>query len=679
MDEQKKMRYRLLALSGAFMLCLIAFSVAMFDAQIVRGAEYRAMSVRTNTSVETVEASRGVITDRNGKVLVSNRAVYTLTLDPSLVAADKLNDELLRLIALLRREGVTWYDELPLTAGAPYAYDFSVSRSGMLVRYLTGKKWIEEGMTAEEMREGVSPQGVFDRMCVEFDVDPELSATQQRALVGLRYSLATAKLDGDGTFLLARGVDVALISLLKDGGYGGIRVGTSTVREYQTDAAAHLLGHVGKIQNWDDYKDKEGYRWNDLVGIDGVEAAFESYLRGTDGTRVVTSNEDGKVISELYSVEPKPGCNIALTIDADFQEEIEEILARATNAMKEEDGIDRGAAAAVIRVGSGEALALASYPTFSRKTFNRDFAALNADPMLPMFNRATQWAFAPGSTFKPAVAVAALETGAITTKTKIRDLGRYTYFDMTYHCWIWPGNHGLVDVTDAITVSCNYFFYEAGRLTGISALDRYAAAFGLGEPTGIEIPENTGTMTSPDYVNALKGQYWTDGLTLQAAIGQAYDLFTPLQLANYIATLAGGGTRYNAHLLKEVSEYDDAAPVYVYDKPPADVVSISEENLRAVLTGMRNLVTDGSVRTQFRDCVVDAAAKTGTAQTGGKGSISNGVFVAFAPYDDPQIALALVIEKGNSGGALATTAVEILNAYFTAADPNVVGENVLLK
>ena len=228
-------------------------------------------------------------------------------------------------------------------------------------------------------------------------------------------------------------------------------------------------------------------------------------------------------------------------------------------------------------------------------------------------------------------------------------------------------------------MSCNYFFYEVGRQLGISAIDRYAAAFGLGEPTGIEIPESVGTMTSPDYVNSLKNQRWTDGLTLQAAIGQAYNTFTPLQLANYIAALSAGGVRSRAHLLRDVSTYDSAAPTYVYDEPPAETVEIGGENLSAVLAGMRKLVTSGSVRGAFSRCIVDAAAKTGTAQTGGRGTTSNGVFVAFAPYDDPQIALALVIEKGGSGGALANAAVDILNAYFTAAEPDILGENVLLK
>ena len=681
MEESKKLRLRLLTLCGMFMLCLALYCVAMFDAQIVRGAEYRAMSVRTNTVPEAVEASRGILTDRNGKVLVSNRAVYTLTFDPSLVESEALNGELLRLMGLLREQQIRWYDELPMTQEAPYDYDYEVPRAGMLVKYLASKKWIEDGMTADEMRSGVSPEKIYALLCAEFDIPENLGATRRRELVGFRYSLATAKLDGDGTFLFASGVDVALISLLKDGDYGGVRVGTSTVREYQTDAAAHILGRVGKIQNWDEYKDK-GYAWNDLVGLDGVEYAFEEYLRGTDGKRLVTTNADGKVIREEYSIEPKPGDNVALTLDIDFQEQVEAILAESVGAMTEADGIERGAAAAVVQIGTGDTLALASYPTYSLKTFNQDFAALNTDSRRPMLNRATQWAFAPGSTFKPAVAVAALESGIITPQTKIRDLGAYRYYDMVFNCWIYSsrgGTHGLINVTDAITVSCNYFFYEVGRLTGISTLDRYAAAFGLGEPTGIEIPENTGTMTSPDYVNSLPNQTWTSGLTLQAAIGQAYNTFTPLQLANYIATLAGGGTRYPVHLLKDVSAYDSAVPTYVYDEPPADVVSISPENLKAVLAGMRKLVTDGSVRGAFRNCVVDAAAKTGTAQTGGRGSISNGIFVAFAPYDDPQIALAMIIEKGDSGGALASTAVKILNAYFAAADPDIVGENILIK
>ena len=440
-----------------------------------------------------------------------------------------------------------------------------------------------------------------------------------------------------------------LIAELKDGAYAPIHIGTSSVREYQTDAAAHILGRVTKIprERWNEYKEK-GYAMNAYVGYDGVELAFEDYLRGRNGRRIVETNTAGKVTGEIYSVEPEPGNTVALTLDIDFQEDVERILAETVESM----------------------------------TFNEDYTENNTDPLQPFWNRATQGTYAPGSTFKPVTAIAALETGIITPKSTILTKGVYHYGDWAYKCWLYNqngGTHGRIDVTEAIKVSCNYFFYDIGRRTGISTIARYASAFGLGEPTGIEIPEKIGVMTTPDYVNSLDGHYWTDGQTLTAAIGQSYSLFTPLQLANYVATLAGGGTRYNAHLLKEVRTYDSAELVDVYDEPPAEIIDIEPENLQAVLQGMRDLVVSGSVAYYFKDCVVDAAAKTGTAQTGGKAS--NGVFVAFAPYDDPQIALAVVIEKGGSGGALASTAVQILNAYFTSVDEAkaVVGENMLIQ
>ena len=677
--EPKPFRYRLLALGGLFVLCLAAYCAAMFDAQIVHGAEYRARSARTNTRVETVEASRGILTDRNGKVLVSNHAVYTLEFDASSLPADTVNDALLRLLALLEAEGILWDDPLPLSAEAPYAYDFSVRSARSFVRILTGEGLLPADTEPDALASVLPAPALFGQLCTRFGIDP--ASADARALAGLRYALAAAK-QNSVACVLAYDIPVTLISLLKDGAYAGARVGTSSVRVYETDAAAHLLGRVGQIQNWDDYKDK-GYARNDLVGIDGAEYAFEAYLRGSDGRRLITSNAEGKVTSELYSVQPEPGGTVALTIDIDFQEEVERILDETVTAMTEDDGLSRAAAAAVVQIGTGDVLALASWPTYSLKTFYQDYASLRDDPLMPMFNRATMGAYAPGSTFKPLSAVAALETGVITPQTTIRTQGQYRYYDQVYNCWIYSaygGSHGTINVTQAITESCNYFFYDVGRMTGISTLARYASAFGLGEATGIELPERTGSMTSPDYVNSLKGHYWTDGLTLQAAIGQAYDAFTPLQLANYIATLAGGGTRYAAHLLRDVREYDGVTPVYTYSRPPLDVISIEDRNLTAVLEGMRALTqTSGGVGYYFRDCLVSAGAKTGTAQTGGEKS--NGVFVCFAPYEDPQIAVALVIEKGGSGGALASSAVQILNAWFTSADAvhGTVGENTLLQ
>ena len=686
MDDKKQFSRRLLAIGALFSLVLAAYFVTLFDAQIVHGAEYRARSIRANTKSETVVTSRGILTDRNGKALVTNRSVYMLELDASLAPSDDaaLNKELLRLIELLENRGIVWEDTLPLTAGAPFAYDFSVSGSHTALNsYLVSKKWADEDALTTDTDPPLSPEALLSRLRTEFKVDEDLTDTEARKLVGLRYCLAVTKLNQLSTAAIASDISVELIAELKDGAYAPIHIGTSSVREYQTDAAAHILGRVTKIprERWNEYKEK-GYAMNAYVGYDGVELAFEDYLRGRNGRRIVETNTAGKVTGEIYSVEPEPGNTVALTLDIDFQEDVERILAETVESMTAEDDIDRGAAAAVVQVGTGEVLSLASYPTFSLKTFNEDYTENNTDPLQPFWNRATQGTYAPGSTFKPVTAIAALETGIITPKSTILTKGVYHYGDWAYKCWLYNqngGTHGRIDVTEAIKVSCNYFFYDIGRRTGISTIARYASAFGLGEPTGIEIPEKIGVMTTPDYVNSLDGHYWTDGQTLTAAIGQSYSLFTPLQLANYVATLAGGGTRYNAHLLKEVRTYDSAELVDVYGEPPAEIVDIEPENLQAVLQGMRDLVVSGSVAYYFKDCVVDAAAKTGTAQTGGK--VSNGVFVAFAPYDDPQIALAVVIEKGGSGGALASTAVQILNAYFTSVDEAkaVVGENMLIQ
>lgn len=681
--EKKQFELRLLAVGALFALVMIGYIMALFDAQIVHGEEYLARSIRANTRSETVETSRGVITDRNGKVLVTNRSVYTLELDSSLAADedDALNADLTRLIGLLDRYGVEWDDGLPLSGDFPISYDFDTGGRRALYTYLISKKWADDSLSTDD-EPPLSAAELFTRLCGEYGIE-ETADAGTRKLVGLRYCLASAKLSQLRTVTIASDISVELITEIKDGAFQPVHVGTSSVREYRTNAAAHVLGRVTKIPSGKEaeYREK-GYAMDALVGRDGVELAFEDYLRGKDGKRLVTVNSAGKVTGEIYSVEPEPGDTVALTLDIDLQEDVERILSETVAGMTKEDGIGRGAAAAVVQVGTGEVLALASYPTFSLATFNEDYQQNYEDTLRPFYNRATMGTYAPGSTFKPLTAIAALETGIITPQSKILTKGRYQYGTWAYNCWLYNqngGTHGNINVTEAIKVSCNYFFYDIGRRTGISTLARYASAFGLGEPTGIEIPENIGIMTTPEYVNSLDGHYWTDGQTLTAAIGQSYSLFTPLQLANYIATLAGGGTRYNAHLLKNVKAYDNSSLVAVYDKPAAEVITIEPANLRAVLSGMHDLVTSGSVAYYFKDCVVDAAAKTGTAQTGSK--VSNGVFVAFAPYDDPQIALAVVIEKGGSGGALASTAVQILNSYFTSADAGkaVKGENVLLK
>ena len=404
----------------------------------------------------------------------------------------------------------------------------------------------------------------------------------------------------------------------------------------------------------------QGYKMNDTVGLTGVEAAFEQYLRGTDGKQMISVNSDGKITGEYYSVEPRSGYTVELTIDLDLQQSVEDALASAVESLNAKDGLDsRGAAAAVVKVGTGEILSLASYPTFDLSTWRQDYAELSSDPATPMLNRAASSAYAPGSTLKPATAVAALESGATTPSETLFDTGYWKYPSTTWNggTWCWKhSGHGKVNATTAITNSCNYYFAEMGYRMGLDTLNEYYSALGLGEPTGIEIGEKTGRQATNE--GGSNQAPW-------AAYGQADQLYTPLQLANYIATLVSGGQHCPAHLLKSVKSYDNSEIIATGDTTPLNTLSISDSTLQAVKKGMYGYTQPGGmVYSYFKDCIVSAGAKTGTAQLGG-GLKNNGVFVAFAPYDDPEIAIALVLEKGDAGAALASTAVTILNSYFS--------------
>ena len=667
---------RVMILLGVFAAFLLLFGAVLYDAQILHGSENRARSISSNATSEVVPASRGIITDRNGKVLVSNRLAYTLVFDRSGFTDDAaLNDAILRLIRLCQETGTGWNDTLP------------IGQTGSFVRYTNDRsesfsKYLEDN----KLTVTAAGRQLIAELRELYHVDESLSEKDARLVVGVRYELHSRD-----SYTFAEDVSSEVLSLITDGRYDGVSIHTASARVYNTTLAAHILGTIGPIwqEEWSSnektgyvgYADK-GYSMNDLVGKDGVEKAFEEYLRGTDGRRLITTDEDGKLTGELYTREPQPGGTVALTLDIDLQADVERALAETITGMIDEDSNERGGAAAVVSVGSGEVLALASYPTYDLSTFNEDYEELVADERLPMFNRATQGIYAPGSTFKMCTAVAALESGIITPSSIIQDRGIYTYYrDPQPMCWVYRqggSTHGRINVTQAITESCNYFFYEVGRLTGIRTLDSYASQFGLGQSTGIEIGDSSGVLASPEWADS-HNQEWTDGQTITAAIGQSYNLFTPLQLANYIATLVGGGEHYQAHLLKNVKEYDNSRLLYVYDDEPLNTVEMSDSTIEAVTKGMHELTVSGGVAFAFRDCVVSAGAKTGSAQVGT--DIANGVFVAYAPYEDPEIAVAIVIEKGGSGAALATTAVEIINSWFshTQDDSAAMGENTLLK
>ena len=675
MQNPHPAKRRVIALLVFFGAFLLLFAVVLYDAQILHGGENRAKSISSNAASETVTASRGIITDRNGKVLVSNRLAYTLVFDRSGFDDDAaLNAAILRLVQLCEETGTGWNDTLP------------IGRVGNFLRYSNARsETFDKFIEKNDLTSGASGRQLLSELRELYHVDESLSEREARLIVGVRYELHSRD-----SYTFAEDVSTEVLSLITDGRYEGVTIRTASARVYNTALAAHILGTIGPIwqEEWSSNEDTgyvgyadKGYSMNDLVGKDGVEKAFESYLRGTDGRRLITTDETGKITGELYTREPQPGGTVALTLDIDLQADVEAALAETISGMIDKDSNERGGAAAVVSVGTGEVLALASYPTYDLSTFNEDYDELVNDQRLPMFNRATQGIYAPGSTFKMVTAVAALESGIITPSSIIQDRGIYTYYkDPQPMCWIYSqtgSTHGRINVSQAITDSCNYFFYEVGRLTGIRTLDSYASQFGLGQSTGIEIGDSSGVLASPEWAES-HDQEWTDGQTITAAIGQSYNLFTPLQLANYVATLVGGGDHYQAHLLKNVKAYDNSRLLYMYDDNPINTVEMSDTTLNAVTRGMHELTVSGSVAYAFENCVVSAGAKTGSAQVGT--DIANGVFVAYAPYEKPEIAVAIVIEKGGSGAALANTAVEIINSWFSRAqDGTAIGENTLLK
>ncbi len=547
---------------------------------------------------------------------------------------------------------------------------------------------------------GVAGEGAVDRKKAAKNGETvpnlnigDMSETDARALAGVLYELNLRSQDiyTAAEYVFASDVDIDFISRVKERDLTGVVIEAATLRQYHTKYAAHLLGRTGLMdkKEWEYYKtvDADGdgktdYQMNDTVGKEGAEQAFESLLRGKPGTRTVERNTKGKIVAQNWETEPEPGGNVMLTLDIGLQGYVENLLADAVPKLASEE--TEGAACVVLDVKGAEVLTAASYPTYDLANYASELTEKGDDPLHPFLNRALQGAYPPGSTFKMLTAIAGLEEKIITPSTLIRDEGQYNYYGPNGpKCWIfrqYGSRHGLINVSKAIEVSCNYFMFDVGRQLGIEKLDEYAARFGLGEKTGIELAESAGVMASPEYTESLGGT-WYEGNTLSVAIGQESSQFTPLQLANYIATLVNGGTRNAVHLLKEVKSSDFSQVVQSYEPQVLDTIEIEDQNLKAVKAGMLALTTNNSsVRQYFQSLPFQAGAKTGSAQVTGQNE-SNAVFVCFAPYDDPEIAVAIAVEHGGSGSELASMAADVLRYYFSSQETRdeIPVENTLIR
>ena len=707
--EGKQFNIRTLIISILLALLLIGFVMVLYNLQIVKGDEYRAASTVKIANTVTVEAARGEILDRYGRSLVGNRATYEITLNSSLMGAEaERNANLMELITICRENDLEWTDTLPISKDAPFTYTdenalvYTNSEGKVKFSYLGSllnalplgdkilpNRWDSDDLAAAasvaDLGEGPTAEEVIDGLRQYFLIDESLSDADARALIGVLYELNLRSQNVKQTeYIFAQDVDIDVISAVKERSLTGVNISATTVRQYNTTSAAHLLGRVGAIQseNWETYKAQD-YNMNDSVGIDGMEAAFESYLRGKSGTLIQEMNTSGKVVSESWMVddetgeamEPEPGNHVMTTLDLRLQEKVEEVLANTIESLA--DTKEKGAII-VQSVNDGGILAMASYPTYDLSTVyssTEAYKAVSDDPRNPFVNRATSEIYYPGSTFKPLVAIAALEEGLVTPTEEIQDTGalqlpeeeHYPYGDYHPQCWIYRqyrGTHGWENMADALRDSCNIYFYTLGHRLGIDKIDEYAAMFGLGQKTGLELSEAEGYVAGPE-TSAMLGQEWYGGNLLSAAIGQDNTKITMLQLSNYIATLVNGGNRYQTHLLKTVKSSDFSETVYEYEAQPVETLDLDPAYVEAVKKGMWEVANDeeSTVDQYLSNLVVEVGAKTGSAQVSADEN-ANAVFVLFAPYDDPEIVISMVVEGGASGANLASAAGEIVNYYF---------------
>ena len=678
---------RVAAMAVPFTVLMIVYLVFLYKLQIVEGEIYYNRSSELTSTERTVTAARGNILDRYGRILVSNAECYNIKIDTEkLFANDDPNSVILELINMVSGYGDSYTDDLPITKAPPFEYDPNMTeiQRTMLKAYFV----------RQELPEDCSAIELMSYMRTRYSIDNSYSAEEMRVIAGVRYSINVRYAINTADYIFVQDASMKLITSIMENKLTGIEVERAYVRQYSTEYAAHILGYTGLMtqEEFEKYSLLD-YSTDATVGKDGVEYAFENYLHGQDGKVIETRTASGTIVSTVYTKEPVPGNHVYLTIDSVLQEQVERILNRGVNIMIENvqqeraEGLARGdydpdlkdeitgAAAVVVDVNTGEPLALASWPTYDVTTIIENYQELLETPNAPLFNRALMGAYAPGSAFKPCTSIAALSKGIINTEYKVKCQGVFTKYSAEGYapeCWIWNSTkehltHPEENVTDALRDSCNYFFYTIGNDLGVDDMGEYAHAFGLGVSTGIELVETLGNMSNRQNHMDYQGTEWRIGDTLQAAIGQSDSIFSPLQIAEYCATIANKGTRYSASILKYIRNYDYSEKLYEREPEVLSVVESADYNWAAVHEGMWKVLNDyineANVEV-WASCPWRVAGKTGTAQKG-EGIRNDGIFICFAPYSKPEVAIAVVVERGGAGANTEFMARQIMDAYIT--------------
>ncbi len=645
------------------------FTARLVDWQLIHGSEYSELAKRSTSYTVKTDATRGEILDKNGSGLVVNTTRYKIVIDKLYVNEDTLDANLLSLINLMDLSGDKWEDTLPIALlGSTFSYKNNADDE------------ISEFLSEDflNLDENTTAQDCFNSLVKRYEIDERLSLKEQRNLVSVHYNMELTGYSNSNPYIFAKDIKRSTVSTVSENtqGVSGIDVQTYLVRTAQDACLApHILGALGSIteEEYDDLKDGEKtYSLTDNVGKFGIELAFENQLKGEGGMKIIKRNSDGTIVDTVETIDSKPGNTVYLTLDKKLQKTAVKSLAENVKAAKAQGVAEKQAlgksglgedcetgAVVMLSVKDFSVLAAASYPTYDLNKYSEYgnyYVKLSENKNSPMYNRISVGSFACGSVYKPCVACAALEEKTISTDTEIFCKQEYDYYPSNVvHCMHY---HGDLNLTGAIAQSCNYFFAETGRRLGIETMYLYSEKFGLGEYTGIEIEESKGTLAGRDSTS------WMPGNTVQAAIGQSDNAFTPLQLATYAATLANDGTRLKTHVVSKITDYERKNNVQDYSRPlVVDNCAVSQKNLDIVQKAMLEVTQneDGTAHSVFGDYKVKVAAKTGTAENAGS---DHTTFICYAPYDKPEVAVAVVIEHGAKGRYSMQVAKDLLDGYF---------------
>ena len=676
-NERKTVVRRMILLIAAACAVMGLFVLRLIFLQLVNGDDFKAQATNTTDYNFTVTAARGDIVDSSGRRIATSTTSYNVVLNKLLMGDRDLDTMLQQIVELLRENGESWNDTLligqPDAAGHYEFTDDDTSTSDQ--KQLADMKdtlGLQQYATADDVME----------MLVEKNNLQGFSLEWQRVLAGIHYEMDRQAFSNVNNFVMAENVSAATVATIKEHSLQlpGVEIVETSARSYeQSDIIPAVLGRVGKItaEKWKvtdsdgnvtyPLRDK-GYNMNDILGISGLESAYEDELRGKDGVETITRNSDGVIVDTQLTTVPEPGHTVQLTIDSNFQRAVDKALAENIDMINRVyntgDMKAAAAAAVVIDVKDGGVLAASNYPSFDQNLYATNYSEYSSDPGLPLFNRALQGLYTPGSTFKPAVAVAALDSGLINQYSTVFCNGVYNYFKDYHPKCTRHGHSGNIDVVTAIKWSCNIFFYDVGRRLTSDVYDAYAYKLGLGQRTGVEVSEATGRLTTKNDSN------YTASLDVQAAIGQGNTVVTPIQLATYAATLANNGVRYRTHFVKAILDTNTGEVLSETQPEVMDVIEGTGNTFELVREGMKQVPS--TISGKISSYPIAIACKTGTPQRSetyapGKHYL-NAMMVAYLPADDPEIAIGISIEYGGYGARAGDLVVDIANAYFAMKD-----------